>query len=221
MKSERGFAYWLQLGAALAVLIILAAVVHWIDKRGYTRGKLEVQNEWSQANAKAAAEQRAREQDVSDAIKEKEAQRTAAAVLAADNYTRWQEALRNGQRNGTALATCTRNAKPDASVRGGAEPAPGNAAADPAVVDRGDRDGGARFTAEFLRLYDAAWAGLDGKPVFEAAPRREGAAEASGVGPSELLGVHGENAKRCSDDRIEFHGLLEKLRAAERAWGSR
>lgn len=218
---QRGFAWWVYLLAAGAAVALLWAVVAWIDGRGFERGKLKVKGEWDQANRDAETAARARRDAVAKALIIEEKRRLGAEQAAVDNHTKWQEALRESERNGKQLATCTRTPRSDAQVRGGAagQPtvqAPG--AGDVAGPRGADPDPGVRFTAEFLRHYDTAWTGSDGKPVFGAAARPPDAASAGAVGPRELLQVHGINAERCSAARRELEALMNDLRAAEAAW---
>ncbi len=212
-KQQAGFGLLVNLVLILAVLgalygLFLYVDAHWETSAGVKKGETQRQALWDKANLKAEAERRAREQDVSDAIKEKEAQLAIARQRADDAHTQWKEAKRETDRKGTALAVCPAPAADQ----------PGAAPASPAA---GAAGGGVRFTWDFVRLYDGAWTGADGKPVFQdpaGGAGTEGAGAASPYTPGELLDVHGDNADTCSADRREFSGLIEKLRKAEKAW---
>jgi hypothetical protein len=226
LGRQAGFVLPAPLLYLLAAIALLGAVYGFyaaVDGRAYKRGAAEKQGEWEAANRAAQALQRAREQDVSDAIKEKEAQRTAAADRAEGFEIRWKEARREIRRNGNPLATC--DAPPSAPPLAGAAPADvARSPADPAALR-----GRVRFTWDFVRLYDAAWTGPGGESVFGAAAGLAGAFAAdpaapagpSAYGPDELLDVHGDNAARASACRRDFSALIEKIRAAEAAWGKR
>jgi hypothetical protein len=223
--KQHGYAWLIYVVVIAGVVVALGLVARAIDKRGYERGALEVRDEWNQANAKARAEQRRRDGAVAAEILGAERRWLAAEQAATESRQQLEEAKRNAQRSGTALATCTRTAQPNAAVR----------RADREGVDRAagpaNNKGGSgapaddlvpRLTWAGVRFYDGAWTDAAGKPVFAAPARPEGAAEAdpSPYGFGELDAVHAENARRCSEDRREHAKIIEELRGAARAWGA-
>lgn len=217
--SQRGFAWWVKLLAVGALVGALSGLYWMVERHGYQRGMAVKQGEWDRASAKARDEQLEREKAVSVALAEADTKRQAAQDKASNYYARWQEAKRESQRSGAALAVCGEAramAGMDGSlVAGGGEaPAPAGAAADAA-------GGGIRFTHEFVRLYDGAWASEAGESVFDPDAwysQPAGAGAASPYGPEDVLEVHGENARRCSEDRQEFRALMQRIRDAEQAW---
>jgi len=77
-------------------------------------------------------------------------------------------------------------------------------------------DSGLRLTPAFVLLWDAAWTGPDGEPVFSntgIASNRS--TEPDPVRPEEVLEIHAINAQRCSEDRRNYGALvtlIKKLR---------
>lgn len=217
---QRGFAWWLYLVAAGAAVALLWAVVAWIDGRGYERGRLEVRAEWDKANRKAAADELARQAAITAALVEEQGKTETAERLAEDNDRKWKEAQRDSSRKGTVLAVCPPAEEPSA---GTGDVGSGLRAPRPSAAAHAGGGAGVRFSWQFVLLYDAAWTGADGKPVFPASAGAQGPADAgaaSPYGPGDLLDIHGENARGCSADRREYKALMNKIKAAEAAWGS-
>lgn len=215
MSGERGFGILGYIIAAGALVAALAGLYYAVDSRGYQRAKAE----WATANAQASIEQLERERAVSVALAEADTKRQAAQDKASDYNAKWQEARRELNRKGTALAVC--NAKPVARelgvvVAGGKE--------EPAVADgpAGDPGGsGISFTWDFVLLYDAAWTGQSGESLFPPAAgysQATDAGAASPYGPGEVLDVHFQNAEACSADRRELWTLMDRIEKATKAW---
>ena len=165
VRDSRGFVVpsllnvLLILGAATALISAVWGAVAWHASTHYKRGAADKTVEWEAANRKADDLERARRNAVSAALLLEQQARQAADVRAADSDRKWKEA-RRANRTAT-LATCTPVAAP-APVAG--EPV-----------------GGVRLTAEFLRLYNAAWTGTSGEPVFPAAGGGASAGKPSGA----------------------------------------
>lgn len=218
-KAQRGIATMaiVYIVAAIALVGVVWGAVSWHARTHFERGENARQLLWDQANQKAAALERARQQEVSDAVKEREEKLAAASVRAITNETKWKEELREANRNGEEFVVC--NPGPD--NRGRTAVADAGAPAAPAGAPAA---GGLRFTWEFVRLYDSAWTGPGGESVFGAAPRPEAAAGSGAASPytaGELIEVHGENARRASTWRREYEALVQKIRDAEAAWNRR
>ena len=204
-RAQRGSMLLVYAIVAIAAVGMIWGAISWHAGVHYKRGLADKQVEWDRANVRAAAAQRARELDVSEAIKEKEAQRMAANDKAADYETRWKEAVRENRRKGVPLATCDQAPAPGAPTAVAGAPA-----------------GGVRFTWEFVRQYDSAWTGRAGEPLYPAPvgpEAAEGSGAASPYGPADVLDVHGDNAAGASECRREYRSLVEKIKAAEKAWG--
>ena len=120
---------------------------------------------------------------------------------AADANSKWK-ALRRSQAN-AVLATCPSiNPPVDKSATGAvASPQP---------------DSGLRLTPAFVLLWDAAWTGPDGEPLWpHPAGAAEGTSAADPVEPQTVLDTHAENASRCSANSRQLAkliNLIERLR---------
>ena len=197
MLTQRGFALTglAYLFGAIALLGMLGTAVWKIRESG----KDVVRLEWAAANLKA--DEDAREL----MLQRREDGRDAAILLITSNLAgkesdrKWQEA-RNALRD-TTLAVCP-------------TPRPGEKDAATTIVASPDR--GLRLTYSFLRLYDGAWTGQDGKPVFgdprgasEAAPAPS-APSARSLG--DALDTHAENAHRASENSRQQNKLIDLIR---------
>ena len=207
MRRQQGFvvAPWMAYAAyAIGFLALLGSIIFWADHHIATTAGIEkgVAQERERARILAAA----RDKDVSDAINEREAGRMAAAdrAKAADN--RWKEKLREARQVQTELASRvpapSTPVTPDAANRG---PAPG-----------------LRVHWRFVGLYDGAFTGLDGKPLYQAQgefaldPAR--ADTPSQFGLPEVADVSGANNQLHSSCRRDYDTLMGRINAAERAW---
>lgn len=205
-RMQRGSMLIVYAIVAIAAVGMIWGAISWHAGVHYKRGLADKQVEWDAANRKAAAEELARRLAVARALKLADEARQAADNQAKVNEDKWKEAVRENRRKGVPLATC-----PEA-------PAPGAPAAPPGAESGG---GGVRFTWSFVRLYDGAWTGKAGEPLYPAAAGGEGVpgpAAASPYGPADVLDVHGDNAGGASECRREYRSLVEKIRAAEQAF---
>lgn len=215
---QRGFGILGYLIAAGALVAALAGLYALVDGRGYARGSSEMQQRWNAANQEADDTQRERERDVSKELAVVDTARQAAEDKASKANLRWQEAKRESDRRGRALAAIESEPRGSGPVASGQSAAPDAAAA---VDQPGVR---IRTTWEFVRHYDSAWTGAGGEPVFPAAAGYSPTAESGAASPyglGEVLDVHGENARRCSTDRREFQTVIDRIEAAERAWANK
>jgi hypothetical protein len=214
--KQRGFGILAYLIAGGALLAVLAGLYWGIERHGYARGAAAVQLKWEAANREAAAEQREREKAVSKALTDADTVRQAAQDRASDYNVKWQEVKRELQRKNTRLAV----QRDQAGVSATGKP---EAPAVDAAPDVG-AGVGIRVTWGFVQLYDSAWTGTGGEPVFPIAAGYSptaGPGAASPYGPADIVEVHGENAQRCSADREELRALMARIRMAEEAWDSR
>ena len=173
--------------AGIALVGALVGGYMKVHGDGLKQGRAEVQNVWDAENRKAQAAA-----DATRAAREAEARTHAARydaanAAAADYHALWLQAK---ARNTQPLATCGLvNAV--AGERDGAGHAP-------------DR---VSVTAQFVRLYDAAWSGRDGKPVFSYSGEPSDPAGGTAT-VEEVLTNHGENAARCSDNSRRYSALI-------------
>ena len=208
---------------AIGLVGALYGLYNAIDSRAFARGQAQKQAEWDAANRVAEDEERARRTEVARQLLLEEKRRLVAEQAAKTNHTQWQEAVRESRRRGNTLAECTQAAEPAGPSAGAdAAGAAGVGLRAPGLGGGGHAAGaaGVRLTAEFVRLYDGAWTGLAGEPLFGIAAGREAPAAAGAAWRSvdELLDVHGHNAQSCSADRRELDTLIRRIEAAEQGW---
>jgi hypothetical protein len=233
--SQRGFAglnliqIITGLGAAAALAGTVWGAIAWHASTHYERGVQAERTAQNKKEEERRQAQRRRDDEVAAALLLEQQQRQAAEVVAEESNRRWREAQRDADRRKVALAHC--EAGPAQSDGGGVV----GAAAGPVVSPGGEGPAappagggitrpaahpGVRFTFEFVRQYDSAWTGLDGKPLPQALGGGEGAehAGASPYTPADVIDVHGENAQACSADRRELDKLISKIAAAAAAY---
>jgi hypothetical protein len=149
--NQRGFIatpliYLIAAGVAVAAL----AGLYWkVSHDGYERGKAEVTSQWQAANAKAEQAEAARQ-----SARRSEAQAAAASAarssaVARDYEARWRAATAKLARSGT-LATCAPAPSGLAETKTDGQKPPGV---------------GVLFTPDFVRQWNSAWIGADGKCV--------------------------------------------------------
>ena len=205
MRRQAGVAILLYLGLALAILIAFGAIGRAIFNAGVEHEQA------AQAERDRAAQARARENDL---ILREQAREASLRLLAANqearNYeTKWKHARRSLRDSALAVCPAADALQPPytASTPEVASPTP---------------PGGLRLTYGFLRLYDGAWTGEQGQPVFgdpggppEGAPPA-GAPSARGLG--DALEAHAENARRCSENSRQLKRLAETVKALRAKW---
>jgi len=203
MTRERG-SLLVTLGLAVGALILVAAIGLWVDRHwettaGVRKGEAKVRADWDRKNLEAQAAE-----DLAAAERLKLAREHAKRLLKADEAATaannsWKEAVNDLKRSKRALAVC---AEPKGSEDGGS----------PGVL----------LTGDFVRLFDAAWTGSQGEPLFGvlgggAAPGGP-PDPAEAVGPDEVLDAHGANARTCSDNLRRLDALTVKIRALRDGW---
>lgn len=190
--KQRGFGLILYLVLAVAILGALAGIARAI----YVAGGDAVRLEWAEANRKAA-EEAERERLAREAESRKHVAALQKAEREARTYAeRWRQA-RQALPLALECPTGPENSpRNDATGEGGATPS-------------------TRLTYGFLRLYDGAWTGSKGEPVFgdpsrapETAPP-PGAPSARGLG--DVLDVHAENARRCDENARQLGALVNLI----------
>ena len=210
MKRQRGFLegplLYLVLGiallGALAGLVgIWKSYINGVDKKGYDRGRLEITAKWEaadrQATDKAAKDRQALQGKVNE-LTEKHGQ---ALDLALSYHDDWEKEKANARRAKKPLTTVT------------CPTTPGPAADQPDV----------RLTGLFVRTYDAAWTGPDGKPLYpdtgEPAPTA-GQTSTAGYTVDDLLDTHGKNAERYNACVRDYTALINTVLKLKADWGT-
>ncbi len=222
--KQRGFGTF----EIAAALVVCAGVVVLLVMT-FNAGMSHKQAEWDRAKLAEIAAAQARDADVSDAIKEAEERRASVEARATDNDRRWKEALRDSRRNALALGTCVQPApeRPDAGGSGSGALAGAGDLVGGGIRAPSSRDGAAhaptiRLNWSFVGLYDGAYTGLDGQPLFGASAQFAGAPEradtASPYGLDDLAEVAGDNARDHSACLRWVADAEGKLKAAAAAW---
>lgn len=190
---------YVKLGLILAIVAALAGAVWWVDDNGYDRGVSKTKALWAEADRKAEAKKAEDRAAAARIIRDQAVGLMRATENATLSNQQWQEARNAARRNRTPLVVC---------------PEPQTSPSDQPSTARSDPPGLA-LTWEFVRLYDTAWTGPAGEPVFTgrpvAAPASFAAGAASPYSIDDLVDAHGENAKRCSEDRRRLNALVTAL----------
>lgn len=201
---------WL-IGAIVVILVLTGLVVAAksfiadVEKKGYERGKKEVEAKWGDADREANAKHALEVKRLQGLVDDKERERQAAATSASNWETKWKEITRENDRKKQQLAACVQ--QPGPASGGGASPAD------------------VRFTWLFVDEYNAAWTGGGGQPVFADSSERIAASPGSSAlgvspyGPDDLLDIHGENARRFGACLRDFNALIDKVSALRDNWG--
>ena len=194
---EKGFGLLAYGLLALAILATLSGIGWKIRESG----KDAIRVEWAEANrlAQEAADRLTAERTM-------EARKSVIGMQQAERKAKTYETRYNALRRAQAsavLATCPSiNPPVDKSATGAvASPQP---------------DSGLRLTPSFVLLWDAAWTGPDGEPLWpHPAGAAEGTSAADPVEPQTVLDTHAENASRCSANSRQLAkliNLIERLR---------
>lgn len=187
----------------VALAAVVAACIGGTYVAGLSAGKSQKQVEWDQANREAEeAERRARSAREA-AARKAEAALSAAERRATNAETKWRAERAKGRP--IATAECPAPAQPVAK-------GPSEEVSPPTDTPSGS---GIRFTAAGLGLWDSAWTGYEGEPVFGNPGDIASGAEFSGtpLPPLEAaLENHAENARRWSEDRRQLKSLIELVR---------
>lgn len=201
---------WLYGILALAVMGALGGIAHGIYKAGVNAEKAQ-----QAVRDKRAAEQErkarlAREADASDATKEL----LASQDRARDADARWRAARAAAGRKPVAVGSCSGSPgipdRPDVGASGSV------------LSQLGAEDPPIRFTPIGLGLWDSAWTGGQGQPIFgDPGDIASGAAKTAAPLPSldAALDNHAENAQRCSENARQLSsliGLVRKLQGARK-----
>src|SRR3990167_1840338 len=200
IHHQRGFTLIVYAVLALAILGALGGIY----VAGRNAGKDSKQGEWDAANVaaqqKADADRRARE----------DAARAASQLL------------QNAQRDATAYRAKWAAERAKQPILASCEPAKAQerpiALAGPPDGKPPVPDGGMqlRLTYAFVRLWDSAWTGSDGQPLFgDPGGLADATASPLTFGPAEVLANHEENAARCSATARQLNALItliQKLR---------
>ena len=190
---------------ALALVGALAGLYAKVRHDGVEAGRAEVTEQWTAANKKAQERR-----DLNRASAELTARTSAGELAAAQHKATTFEAkwrLARGKLPDSTLAGCSGSPTTNAAGPADTTPTP------PAV----------RFSSGFLRLYDSAWTGPDGQPVFGDQPAAEvGTADPAdaptAIGPGEVLDNHAANARACSSDRRKLNSLIDQIEKLKAGW---
>ena len=190
---------WLYAAAAAALLAALGGIYGL----GYKAGADKVQTQWLQANA--LAEEASRK---SRLAREDESRKAANLLAATDRKAREADArwrAERAKRKPLAVAACPASAGPvDSSAPDTGQYRPAD---------------GIRFTPAGLGLWDAAWTGEEGEPVFgDPGSIAAGAVESTTPLPTleDAVDTHAENASRCSENRRQLVSLIELIQKLQK-----
>jgi hypothetical protein len=225
LARQRGFT-WLGFvivcGSATAVIVASWSAVAWHARVNFERGETATQEKWDLEKIERARKEIDRGVAVGHALLLADKARAAADTKAADMQDKWKEALREARRNGESLGSCP-EPRPVESPRAttaavAGEPAGAGVRAPGLPADRA----GVRLHWRFVGLYDSAFLGLDGKPVFgDSAQFALDASRANTPSPyglDELLEVHGENARALGACLRAYGDAMTKIDDAAAAW---
>ncbi len=184
---------------ALAVLASVGGLYVKVHGDGERQGEAVVQGKWDAAN------QKAQEKASADRLARAAAAKTASeGLLAAQGETEAYRAKWAAERaKRPVLASCA-PAKPADKPLAVAGSAPEQPAAGDGMQ--------LRLTYAFVRLWDAAWTGTDGKPVFG----DPGGSAGEAVTPDTALDNHAENAARCSATSGRLNRLIDLIRKLQK-----
>lgn len=214
------------LGAASALLATIWGAVAWHASTHFKRGETSKQVEWDKQEKERRKAERARADAVAAALLLQQQRADTAEVRAAENERRWKEA-RRANRHAT-LGSCAPATPPTpvagpvvadrepAPVAGAGIRAPGAAGGDPAGAP------GIRLHWRFVGLFDSAFTGIDGEPVYRA--EAQFALEPSRVDTAspysldDVLDVNGENARALGECIRAYGQAMSAIDAAATAW---
>lgn len=201
--KQRGFGILIYMILAIVIMGMMYGLFHYVDTHwetsaGVKKGEASRQALWDSANRKAEAEEVARIAAAELIAKTHAAELAVAQQKAVDYETKWRTA--RAKLSNQTLAGCTETA-----------------------ITGPDKLATVRFSAGFLRLYDTAWTGDKGEPVFSDQPTVAGQPAASvdtltPIGPGEVLDNHAENATRCSADRRALNSLIDQIEKLRAGW---
>lgn len=216
MRRQRGFLegplLYLVLGiamlGALAGLVgIWKSYTNGIDRKGYERGKAEITAKWEAADRQATENAAKDRQALQGKVDELTAKHGQALDLALSYHDDWEKEKNDARRAKKPLTTATcpgGNAGPERTAPG-----------DPDV----------RLTWLFVRTYDAAWTGPDGKPLYPDTGEPAPAAGQTGTAGSpysidDLLDTHGKNAERYNACVRDYTALISTVLKLKADWGT-
>lgn len=219
--KQRGFAFGIteKLIAIGVIVALLFWAVQWHGSVYFKRGEASKQAEWDAANRAAQEKQEKLREAQRVELLEQSRKREAAEAAARDYEAKWTEARDAARRSKRplVLAQCSGE-----RARGGGEATPASTSSGP----DGDGDAGVRLalTWEFVSLYDSAWTGATGQPVFGdpagilAQAGRPDPASPSPYDVDRLVDLHRQNAERCSSDRRQLNALIDVVEKLRTQW---
>ena len=184
--------------AGIAFLGALAGLYGKVHHDGYAEGVQEITAKW-QAADKAAAEREAKRMADADMTAKTSAGLLAAAQQKADSAEAKWNLERKRHANNT-LAGCA--------------PAP--------VANSTDKPGPPtlRFSAAFLRDWNAGWTGDSGEPIYPDSPPAASYPDdaLTSVGPGEVLDQQHADARACSTYARDLNSLIDQITALKAGW---
>ena len=187
---------WAWVAVAFAGLGAYAGLQH-IEAVEARAEVAKIKLQWAEANTAAQAEADKQRKIHAATAQEADVALQQSQIAAEDFKSKWDQARREARNARTALVSCPNT--PGSSTTNATE---------------GADAGVPRLSYEFLREYDTAWTGPDGKPVFSDPPRPAEAllGAASPVTSADALETHRANAERCSDNRRQLDVLTTLIR---------
>ena len=203
--SQRGFGLIVYALLAVAGLAMISALAY----RTYQAGADSVKIQWAEANRMAEAEatriQLEREAEARKAV----AAQQLAERKARDYETKWRNA-RNTLRNvPLAVSDCSRTPTINAAGPVAIQPS-----TPPSEAPSGAGGLGLRLTYSFIGLWDSAWSGAGGEPLWPN-PGESAERPLAAGSPVTLEGVlenHATNASRCSENSRQLAALIALIR---------
>ena len=203
--AQSGFGLLAYLIAGIVLAGLIGTGIYKVKQWGAD----EVRAEWASANAMAEAEAtRIRLEREAEARKAVAAQQLAERQ-AKDYEAKWRNA-RNSLRNvPLAVSDCSRTPTINAAGPVAIQPS-----TPPSEAPSGAGGLGLRLTYSFIGLWDSAWSGAGGEPLWPN-PGESAERPLAAGSPVTLEGVlenHATNASRCSENSRQLAALIALIR---------
>lgn len=190
---------WLILIGAIAILGLLYALIQWADNHiatdaGIKRGEANIQAKWDAANREAQEKADAERRKNAAIVAAEQAKARDAEKVAADYELKWRQEREKSRGKPLTATVCP--------------PVIPGEPSQPAIPDT-------RFTWRFVGLWDAAWTGKDGKPLFgdpaSRAPAGASPDAPSPYGAEQAIDNHAQNAARWDVCRRSLNSLMDTI----------
>jgi len=193
------------LGLLTALLVVWKGYINSVDRKGYNRGVAETMVKWEAADRVATENAATARRQMQAKVDELNAKHGEALELALSYHDDWEKGKNDARRAKKPLTVTTCPAS-------GSSP-----------DDRRPADADVRLTGLFVRTYDAAWTGPDGKPLYPDTgepAQTAGQTGATGYTVDDLLDTHGKNAKRFNDCVRDYTALINTVLKLKADWGT-